>query len=81
MTSGVDRIAPSFTLNRTFLLREDGAEGGWLGFRRAYGGTGVLVGHHRRCVEIPQLGMIRSLNVHVSAAIAMYQYTHQMLTR
>lgn len=27
------------------------------------------------CVEIPQLGMIRSLNVHVSAAIAMYQYT------
>lgn len=41
----------------------------------------VLAGHHRRCVEIPQLGMIRSLNVHVSAAIAMYQYTHQMLTR
>lgn len=33
------------------------------------------------CVEIPQLGMIRSLNVHVSGAIAMYQYTHQMLMR
>jgi tRNA G18 (ribose-2'-O)-methylase SpoU len=30
------------------------------------------------CVEIPQLGMIRSLNVHVSAAIAAYQYTKQM---
>ena len=29
------------------------------------------------CVEIPQLGVIRSLNVHVSAAIAMYEYTRQ----
>jgi tRNA(Leu) C34 or U34 (ribose-2'-O)-methylase TrmL len=26
------------------------------------------------CVEIPQLGVIRSLNVHVSGAIAMWQY-------
>ncbi|KAK3262892.1 hypothetical protein CYMTET_28280 [Cymbomonas tetramitiformis] len=31
------------------------------------------------CVEIPQLGMIRSLNVHVTAAIAIYHYTKQML--
>ena len=28
-------------------------------------------------VEIPQLGLIRSLNVHVSGAIAMYEYTKQ----
>ena len=28
-------------------------------------------------VEIPQLGMIRSLNVHVSGALAIYEYTRQ----
>ncbi len=28
-------------------------------------------------VEIPQLGVIRSLNVHVSGAIALYEYTKQ----
>lgn len=32
-------------------------------------------------VEIPQLGLIRSLNVHVSGAIAMYEYTKQQLVR
>jgi tRNA G18 (ribose-2'-O)-methylase SpoU len=26
-------------------------------------------------VEIPQLGLIRSLNVHVAGAIALFQYT------
>ncbi|MCO5564236.1 hypothetical protein L7F22_017894 [Adiantum nelumboides] len=31
------------------------------------------------CVEIPQLGVIRSLNVHVSGAIAMWEYTRQFL--
>ncbi|GAB4823730.1 hypothetical protein N2152v2_010776 [Parachlorella kessleri] len=30
-------------------------------------------------VEIPQLGLIRSLNVHVSGAIAAYEYTRQRL--
>jgi tRNA G18 (ribose-2'-O)-methylase SpoU len=30
-------------------------------------------------VEIPQLGVIRSLNVHVSASICLYQYTTQFL--
>lgn len=29
------------------------------------------------CVEIPQLGMVRSLNVHVSASLAAYSYTVQ----
>ena len=29
------------------------------------------------CVEIPQLGVIRSLNVHVSAAIAIWEYSKQ----
>jgi hypothetical protein len=29
------------------------------------------------CVEIPQFGVVRSLNVHVSAAVAMYEYTRQ----
>ena len=31
------------------------------------------------CVEIPQLGVIRSLNVHVSAAIAIWEYSKQNL--
>ncbi|XP_002961961.2 uncharacterized protein LOC9630109 isoform X1 [Selaginella moellendorffii] len=31
------------------------------------------------CLEIPQLGMIRSLNVHVSGAIAVWEYTKQHL--
>jgi len=29
------------------------------------------------CVEIPQLGIIRSLNVHVSGAISIWEYTKQ----
>jgi len=32
-----------------------------------------------KTVEIPQLGIIRSLNVHVSAAITMYEYTRQQI--
>ena len=32
-----------------------------------------------QCVEIPQLGVIRSLNVHVAGSIVMYQYVHQQL--
>ena len=32
-----------------------------------------------RCVEIPQLGVVRSLNVHVSGAISIWEYTRQML--
>ena len=31
------------------------------------------------CVEIPQLGVVRSLNVHVSAALAVWEYTRQQL--
>jgi tRNA guanosine-2'-O-methyltransferase len=31
------------------------------------------------CVEIPQFGVIRSLNVHVSAAIAIWEYSKQNL--
>jgi tRNA G18 (ribose-2'-O)-methylase SpoU len=33
------------------------------------------------CVEIPQLGVVRSLNVHVSAAIAIWDYTRQHRVR
>ena len=33
------------------------------------------------CVEIPQLGLIRSLNVHVSGAISIWEYTKQMMTK
>jgi tRNA C32,U32 (ribose-2'-O)-methylase TrmJ len=29
------------------------------------------------CLEIPQLGLIRSLNVHVAGAITLYEYTRQ----
>ena len=32
-----------------------------------------------QCVEIPQLGIIRSLNVHVSGAIAIWEHTRQRL--
>jgi len=31
------------------------------------------------CVEIPQLGVLRSLNVHVSGAIGLYEYVRQRL--
>ena len=31
------------------------------------------------CLEIPQFGLIRSLNVHVSAAIATWEYTRRHL--
>ncbi|GBG75871.1 hypothetical protein CBR_g21115 [Chara braunii] len=33
------------------------------------------------CVQIPQMGVIRSLNVHVSGAIATWEYTRQQLTK
>ena len=29
------------------------------------------------CVEIPQVGIIRSLNVHVSGALLVWEYTRQ----
>lgn len=32
------------------------------------------------CVEIPQQGIIRSLNVHVSAALLIWEYTRQHLS-
>ena len=32
-----------------------------------------------QCVEIPQLGLIRSLNVHVTGALMIWQYTQQKL--
>ena len=41
-------------------------------------GTGVpasLLCEVDACVEIPQRGLLRSLNVHVSAAIAMWELT------
>jgi tRNA G18 (ribose-2'-O)-methylase SpoU len=34
-----------------------------------------------QCIEIPQLGIIRSLNVHVSGAITIWEYTKQMLQK
>uniref|UniRef100_A0A803L5M7 tRNA/rRNA methyltransferase SpoU type domain-containing protein n=1 Tax=Chenopodium quinoa TaxID=63459 RepID=A0A803L5M7_CHEQI len=33
------------------------------------------------CIEIPQLGVVRSLNVHVSGAIAIWEYTRQQRSR
>ncbi|KEH31617.1 putative tRNA (guanosine(18)-2'-O)-methyltransferase [Medicago truncatula] len=33
------------------------------------------------CVEIPQFGVVRSLNVHVSGAIALWEYTRQQRFR
>lgn len=34
-----------------------------------------------KCVEIPQLGIIRSLNVHVSGAISIWEYTKQQMVK
>ena len=31
------------------------------------------------CIEIPQFGIIRSLNVHVSGALCLWEYTKQQL--
>lgn len=31
------------------------------------------------CVEIPQFGVIRSLNVHVSGALMVWEYTKQFI--
>ena len=33
------------------------------------------------CIEIPQFGVTRSLNVHVSAALAIWEYTRKQLLR
>ncbi len=33
------------------------------------------------CIEIPQLGITRSLNVHVSASIVIWEYTQQVLLK
>ena len=37
----------------------------------------ALLAEVDRCVEIPQLGIVRSLNVHVSASIAVWEFTRQ----
>lgn len=31
------------------------------------------------CVQIPQQGVLRSLNAHVSGALVLWEYTRQML--
>ena len=33
------------------------------------------------CVEIPQQGLVRSLNVHVSGALLIWEYTRQQLLK
>lgn len=38
-----------------------------------------LLSHLDVCVEIPQLGLVRSLNVHVSASIIIWEYSKQHL--
>ena len=32
-----------------------------------------------QCVEIPQLGILRSLNVHVTGALAIWEFTRQRM--
>jgi tRNA guanosine-2'-O-methyltransferase len=32
-----------------------------------------------QCVEIPQMGIIRSLNVHVSGALTIWEYSRQKM--
>ena len=36
-----------------------------------------LIHYVNDCVEIPQLGVVRSLNVHVSGAIVIWEYMKQ----
>ena len=38
-----------------------------------------IIPHMDVCVEIPQYGLIRSLNVHVTGAVALYEFTRQHL--
>jgi tRNA guanosine-2'-O-methyltransferase len=38
-----------------------------------------ILQHLDMCVEIPQFGVIRSLNVHVSGALLAWEYTNQRL--
>jgi len=33
------------------------------------------------CVEIPQFGLVRSLNVHVSSSILLWEYTRQNISK
>uniref|UniRef100_F7FHV0 tRNA (guanosine(18)-2'-O)-methyltransferase TARBP1 n=1 Tax=Ornithorhynchus anatinus TaxID=9258 RepID=F7FHV0_ORNAN len=40
-----------------------------------------LLGQLDVCVEIPQQGIVRSLNVHVSGALLIWEYTRQRLAR
>ncbi|XP_053567073.1 probable methyltransferase TARBP1 [Bombina bombina] len=40
-----------------------------------------LIQHLDVCVEIPQQGIIRSLNVHVSGAVLIWEYTRQHITK
>ncbi|GCB68596.1 hypothetical protein scyTo_0005329 [Scyliorhinus torazame] len=40
-----------------------------------------FIQHLDVCVEIPQCGIIRSLNVHVSGALLMWEYTRQQMTK
>uniref|UniRef100_A0A8C4YJL0 tRNA (guanosine(18)-2'-O)-methyltransferase TARBP1 n=1 Tax=Gopherus evgoodei TaxID=1825980 RepID=A0A8C4YJL0_9SAUR len=40
-----------------------------------------LIQHLDVCVEIPQQGIIRSLNVHVSGALLIWEYTRQQLIK
>lgn len=59
------------------------------GSKTGTGGTVLLLGKEKegipieylqmvdQCIEIPQYGIIRSLNVHVSGAIAIWEYTKQ----
>ncbi|XP_067844711.1 probable methyltransferase TARBP1 isoform X2 [Heptranchias perlo] len=40
-----------------------------------------LIQHLDVCVEIPQCGIVRSLNVHVSGALLMWEYTRQQMMK
>ncbi|MBN3289945.1 TARB1 methyltransferase, partial [Polypterus senegalus] len=40
-----------------------------------------LLQHLDTCIEVPQLGVTRSLNVHVTGALLIWQYTHQQILK
>ena len=74
---GVEQTANSISLNK-YSFPDDGRVVLLLGDERE-GIPVELIQHLDVCVEIPQFGMIRSLNVHVSGALMIWEYTKQMM--
>ncbi|XP_069463465.1 probable methyltransferase TARBP1 isoform X2 [Ambystoma mexicanum] len=74
---GVEQTAKSFALQE-FVFPEKSLL--LLGNERE-GIPANLIQHLDVCVEIPQVGIVRSLNVHVSGALMIWEYTKQQIMK